>query len=103
LARTLAAGSTYAARAGNDELRQWLRQRVAEKLSCRVGLIEMPGRHLIACVGPTGVGKTTTLAKLAARAVLTFGRSVRVVSLDTFRVGAVEQWRRYAELIGFPF
>jgi flagellar biosynthesis protein FlhF len=103
LARTLGAGGTRAARAGNRELKQWLRQRVAEKLACRGGLIEAPGRRLIACVGPTGVGKTTTLAKLCARAVLTLKRSVRVVSLDTFRVGAVEQWRRYSELIGFPF
>lgn len=103
LARSLGTGGTRAARAGNRELRQWLRQRVAEKLECKTGLIEAPGRRLIACVGPTGVGKTTTLAKLAARAVLQLKRSVRVVSLDTFRVGAVEQWRRYAELIGFPF
>jgi flagellar biosynthesis protein FlhF len=103
LARTLSDGGEAATRAGNPELRQWLRERVAEKLICKSGLIEAPGRRLIACVGPTGVGKTTTLAKLAARAVLSCGRSVRVVSLDTFRVGAVEQWQRYAELIGFPF
>lgn len=103
LARTLATGGTRAQRVSSRELRHCLRQRVGERLSCRAGLIEAPGRRLIACVGPTGVGKTTTLAKLAARAVLTFGRSIRVVSLDTFRVGAVEQWRRYAELIGFPF
>jgi flagellar biosynthesis protein FlhF len=103
LARTLSTGSGRAAKLGNRELTLWLRERVREKLSCRSGLIEAPGRRLIACVGPTGVGKTTTLAKLAARAVLQLGRSVRVVSLDTFRVGAVEQWRRYAELIGFPF
>jgi flagellar biosynthesis protein FlhF len=103
LARTLNAGSGRAARGSSRELYGWLRERVREKLLCRAGLIEAPGRRVIACVGPTGVGKTTTLAKLAARAVLTLGRSVRVVSLDTFRVGAVEQWRRYAELIGFPF
>jgi flagellar biosynthesis protein FlhF len=103
LARTLNAGSGRAARGTSQELYGWLRERVREKLLCRAGLIEAPGRRVIACVGPTGVGKTTTLAKLAARAVLQLGRSVRVVSLDTFRVGAVEQWRRYAELIGFPF
>jgi len=104
LARTLCAGSSRAApRGGNRELYSWLRERLRERVVCRSGLIEAPGRHMVACVGPTGVGKTTTLAKLAARAVLTLGRSVRVVSLDTFRVGAVEQWRRYAELIGFPF
>jgi flagellar biosynthesis protein FlhF len=103
LARTLGSGSSRAARAGNRELALWLRERVRSRVTCRSGLIEAPGRRMIACVGPTGVGKTTTLAKLAARAVLTLGRSVRVVSLDNFRVGAVEQWRRYAELIGFPF
>lgn len=103
LARTLSLGGTRAARGGNEELRSWLRERARERITCKPNLIETPGRGLIACVGPTGVGKTTTLAKLAARAVLSLGRSVRVVSLDTFRVGAVEQWRRYAELIGFPF
>jgi flagellar biosynthesis protein FlhF len=103
LARSLSAGSARSAGAGSRELTSWLRERVRQKVACRSGLIEAPGRQLIACVGPTGVGKTTTLAKLAARAVLQLGRSVRVVSLDTFRVGAVEQWRRYAELIGFPF
>lgn len=103
LARELATSSTRAARAGNRQLRGYLRQRVADKLRCRSGLIDTPERKIIACVGPTGVGKTTTLAKLAARAVLEFGRRVRVVSLDTYRVGAVEQWRRYSELIGLSF
>ncbi len=103
LARSLGTGSTRAARAGSTELRRWLRERVASKLTCRPRLLESDGRRLIACVGPTGVGKTTTLAKLAARARLSLGKSVRVVSLDTFRVGAVEQWRRYAELIEFTF
>lgn len=103
VARTLCAGASRPSEASDDEVIAWLRGRVRERLTCRSGLLEAPGRRLIACVGPTGVGKTTTLAKLAARAVLKLGRSVRVISLDTFRVGAVEQWRRYAELIGFPF
>lgn len=103
LARSLSVGATRAARTGNRELRQWLRQRVASRLVCRGGLLEAEGPQLIACVGPTGVGKTTTLAKLAAQATLTLGKSVRVISLDTFRVGALEQWRRYSELIGCPF
>jgi flagellar biosynthesis protein FlhF len=102
LARTLGQGMARVGRGTSRELRQSLRQRIAEKLTCRAGLVEAPGRRLIACVGPSGVGKTTTLAKLAARAVISAKRSVRVLSLDTFRVGAVEQWRRYAELIGFP-
>jgi flagellar biosynthesis protein FlhF len=103
LARTLGSGSTRAARGNSHELRLWLRDRISSKLECRSGLVEGPGRRLIVCVGPSGVGKTTTLAKLAARATFSNRRRVRVLSLDNFRVGAVEQWRRYAELIGFPF
>ncbi len=81
----------------------WLRKSIASKLRTLPSLIERPGPQLIACVGPTGAGKTTTLAKLAAKARLDLGRTVGVISLDTFRVGAVEQWQRYARLIGLPF
>ena len=103
LAKDLAQGSTRAARAGRGALRSWLRNRLADRILVQPRLLERPYRQILACVGPTGVGKTTTLAKMAARAAIDFGRSVHVVSLDTFRVGAVEQWERYAELIGIPF
>lgn len=103
LAKDLAQGSTRAARAGRDALRTWLRNRLADRILVQPRLLERNYPQLIACVGPTGVGKTTTLAKLAARAALDLGRAVHVISLDTFRVGAVEQWKRYAELIGIPF
>lgn len=53
-----------------------------------------------ALVGPTGVGKTTTLAKLAAIAALIEGRTVALVCLDQYRVGASDQLSRYADLIG---
>lgn len=59
------------------------------------------GRPLtIALIGPTGVGKTTTLAKLAAVAKLRHGRSVGLVTTDTYRIAAVEQLRTYADIIG---
>jgi flagellar biosynthesis protein FlhF len=51
-------------------------------------------------VGPTGVGKTTTLAKLAAKCVLGEQLNVGLISMDTFRVGAVDQLREYASLLG---
>jgi len=51
-------------------------------------------------VGSTGVGKTTTLAKLAAKCVLSEKLSVGIITLDTFRVAAVDQLREYASLLG---
>jgi flagellar biosynthesis protein FlhF len=53
-------------------------------------------------IGPTGVGKTTTIAKLAARAKLTDGRKTALITLDTFRIAAVDQLAKYAEIIGIP-
>ena len=102
LANDLAHGAPRSAKAAQGS-GAWLRKNIAERLRVMPSLIERPGPQLIACVGPTGAGKTTTLAKLAARARLDLGRSVGVISLDTFRVGAVEQWQRYARLIGMPF
>ncbi|NMP23071.1 flagellar biosynthesis protein FlhF [Sulfobacillus harzensis] len=54
-------------------------------------------------VGPTGSGKTTTIAKLAAYCHLERQKSVLLISTDTFRVAAVEQLKTYSEIIGVPF
>lgn len=62
-----------------------------------------PGRRrVVALVGPTGVGKTTTIAKLAANFRLRDGIKIGLVTVDTFRVAAVEQLRTYAEIIDLP-
>ncbi|NLP17917.1 MAG: flagellar biosynthesis protein FlhF [Firmicutes bacterium] len=60
------------------------------------------GQQIVALVGPTGVGKTTTIAKLAARSALLENRGVSLITADTYRIAAVEQLRRYAEIIGVP-
>lgn len=60
-----------------------------------------PGQ-VISFIGPTGVGKTTTLAKLAAQLALNHQKKVAILTIDTYRIGAVEQLRTYAEIIGVP-
>jgi flagellar biosynthesis protein FlhF len=59
-------------------------------------------RNVVALVGPTGVGKTTTLAKLAANFRLRDGVKLGLVTVDTYRIAAVEQLKTYAELIDLP-
>ena len=60
----------------------------------------LSGKARVIClVGPTGVGKTTTLAKIAADLMLNRQRSVGMITLDTFRVGAVAQLETYAKLL----
>ncbi|VAX41596.1 Flagellar biosynthesis protein FlhF, partial [hydrothermal vent metagenome] len=57
---------------------------------------------VVALIGPTGVGKTTTVAKLAATYKLRHGRKVGLVTADTYRIAAVEQLRTYADIVGLP-
>jgi len=59
-------------------------------------------RRIVAFVGPTGVGKTTTIAKLAADLSLRRGRRVELLTIDAHRVAAVEQLKSCGELIGIP-
>lgn len=53
-------------------------------------------------VGPTGVGKTTTLAKLAAKCVLVEGKKAAFITTDTYRIAAIEQLRTYAQILSMP-
>jgi flagellar biosynthesis protein FlhF len=75
---------------------------LATALRSEVQFAQSGRARVRALVGPTGVGKTTTVAKMAAVASLVEGRAVGLVCLDQFRVGAAEQLQRYADLIGIP-
>lgn len=58
--------------------------------------------RIVYFVGPTGVGKTTTIAKLAADQILHHGRKVGFITADTYRISAVEQLRTYASILNVP-
>jgi flagellar biosynthesis protein FlhF len=84
-----------------------LRNRLADLIMSEVPVappIQLsPGRRqLVALVGPTGVGKTTTIAKLAANYRLKQRRRVGLITVDTYRIAAVEQLRTYADIIDLP-
>jgi flagellar biosynthesis protein FlhF len=87
---------------GDGALRGLLTAHVARFVRERGGgdgaAVESRGIQIL--VGPTGVGKTTSIAKLAARDRYARGRRVALVTLDTFRIAAVDQLRKYAEIIG---
>ncbi|MGL5353959.1 MAG: AAA family ATPase, partial [Clostridium sp.] len=60
-------------------------------------------RGRVVLVGPTGVGKTTTIAKLAGRLALIEKKTVGLITIDTYRIGAVDQLKTYAEIMDLPF
>ena len=63
----------------------------------------VPGKPTVVIfVGPTGVGKTTTLAKIAANYLLNQKKSIGLITADTYRIAAVEQLKTYAEILGIP-
>jgi len=69
-------------------------------LSGGIQLRKGPPGKAVALIGATGVGKTTTIAKLAAHFAFQQGRHVSLVSLDNYRIAAAEQLRTYAEIMG---
>lgn len=66
------------------------------------GSIRAMNNKIVAFVGPTGVGKTTTIAKLAAKFSLVERKRVSLITVDTYRIAAVDQLKTYAEIIGIP-
>nr|WP_295970424.1 flagellar biosynthesis protein FlhF [uncultured Bacillus sp.] len=56
----------------------------------------------ITVVGPTGVGKTTTLAKMAADCILKYNKKVAFITTDTYRIAAIEQLKTYANILNVP-
>ncbi|MBN1593857.1 MAG: flagellar biosynthesis protein FlhF [Candidatus Coatesbacteria bacterium] len=66
-----------------------------------ISLLES-GPKTVVVIGPTGVGKTTTLAKIAAQYTMLKKKKVGLLTIDTFRIGAVEQLKTYANILELP-
>jgi len=83
------------------DLHQWLHDVLRVRLKATDGIA--PTTKVAVLVGPTGVGKTTTVAKIAANEWIRRRRRVALVTVDVFRIGAVQQLETYARLMGLPF
>jgi len=84
-----------------------MKELLRDRISGRLKRVEIISPHNASCqiaafIGPTGVGKTTTIAKLAANFSLKEGRRVALITADTYRIAALEQLKTYGDIIGVP-
>lgn len=89
--------------AGEKKLMHWTKTRLLEKLSAVEPFQGIDfSKKYINVVGPTGVGKTTTLAKMAAQCVLKHQKKVAFITTDTYRISAIDQLKTYASILNVP-
>lgn len=85
----------------NEDLDEMQKAKLAIEKMVNISKAKMEG--FVVLVGPTGVGKTTTIAKLAGRLSLVDKKKVGLITIDTYRIGAVEQLKTYADIMNIPF
>lgn len=85
-----------------NEVIKWCKEIMTERISTySYGEISFTKKY-VNVVGPTGVGKTTTLAKIAADSMLKFNKKVALITTDTYRIAAIEQLKTYAKILAIP-
>ncbi|WP_182199173.1 flagellar biosynthesis protein FlhF [Paraliobacillus salinarum] len=85
-----------------DQIKQHIRTDIQAELN-RIGCGGITyDKQFIHLVGPTGVGKTTTIAKIAANAMLKDKKSVALITTDTYRIAAIEQLKTYSKILDVP-
>ncbi|EKN63901.1 flagellar biosynthesis protein FlhF [Schinkia azotoformans] len=85
-----------------EQITTWGKEYLVNSMSpLSFGAINFSKKY-INVVGPTGVGKTTTLAKIAAQAVLKYGKKVAFITTDTYRIAAIDQLKTYAKILNVP-
>lgn len=88
--------------ANYEQITEWVKEYIVIQLSpLSFGAINYSKKY-INVVGPTGVGKTTTLAKIAAQAVLKYSKKVAFITTDTYRIAAIDQLKTYAKILNVP-
>ena len=86
-----------------DKIRSFIVQTIHNLIEVQPPTFSPTGpQQRIALVGPTGVGKTTTLAKLAAHYLSNYSSSIALITIDTYRIAAVEQLKVYGEIMHLP-
>lgn len=73
-----------------------------EQVKRNIEINEEIDNKIVSFIGPTGVGKTTTIAKIAAKEAIGNNKRVAMITLDTYRIGAVEQLKTYADILNIP-
>jgi flagellar biosynthesis protein FlhF len=90
------------AAASEEEISQWSAEAIEHKLTqLSFGGLTFK-KKFVNVIGPTGVGKTTTLAKIAAECVLKYQKKVAFITTDTYRIAAIEQLKTYAKILDVP-
>ncbi|QHS22264.1 flagellar biosynthesis protein FlhF [Virgibacillus sp. MSP4-1] len=87
----------------NDQLIfQWLKEELEKHLQPYSNGFKEFSSKVMFFVGPTGVGKTTTIAKVAAKAVVEEKKKVAFLTTDTYRIGAIDQLKTYGKILNVP-